>query len=39
MYKKNNFVALTLDLPQKTKWYDNLLTEDFKKLNIKKKLL
>ena len=24
---------------QKTKWYDNLLTEDFKKLNIKKKLL
>ena len=24
---------------QKTKWYDNLLTEDFKKLNIKKKIL
>ena len=23
----------------KTKWYDNLLTEDFKKLNIKKKIL
>ena len=22
---------------QKTKWYDNLLTEDFKRLNIKKK--
>ena len=24
---------------KKTKWYDNLLTEDFKKLNIKKKIL
>ena len=24
---------------QKTKWYDNLLTEDYKKLNIKKKIL
>ena len=24
---------------QKTKWYDNLLTEDFKRLNIKKKIL
>ena len=23
----------------KTKWYDNLLTEDFKRLNIKKKIL
>jgi len=23
----------------KTKWYDSLLTEDFKKLNIKKKIL
>ena len=23
----------------KTKWYDDLLTEDFKKLNIKKKIL
>jgi len=22
MYKKNNFVSLTLELPQKTKWYD-----------------
>ncbi len=22
---------------KKTKWYDNLLTEDFKRLNIKKK--
>ena len=24
---------------QKTKWYDNLLTEDYKKLNINKKIL
>ena len=24
---------------QKTKWYDNLLKEDYKKLNIKKKIL
>ena len=24
---------------QKTKWYDNLLTEDYKKLNINKKVL
>ena len=24
---------------KKTKWYDSLLTEDFKKLNIKKKIL
>ena len=24
---------------KKTKWYDNLLTEDFKKLNINKKIL
>jgi hypothetical protein len=23
----------------KTKWYDNLLTEDFKRLNIKKKIV